>query len=136
MSDLHDKARALLAGPKCYPLNTGRTVYTPDFMRHLEAMTQEGLYDKGNIAEQLAYRDQIIADLLAENERLLTDLQQANATTLKAINQRMDAEARLRALCEQEPVAWQFMREDGIPGLSWRKRDFGIALIPRPSMES
>jgi len=79
----------------------------------------------------------VIRDLLAENERLLTDLQQANVTTLKAINQRMDAEARLRALCEQKPCAYQWLESGNLrkhvppyaSATAWR------ALIPRPSME-
>jgi len=75
----------------------------------------------------------IVRDLLAENERLLTDLQQANATTLKAINQRMDAEARLRALCEQEPVAWLDESGDHVSLIKYGNRT--IPLIPRPSME-
>jgi len=87
MTDLHDKARELLEGPKRYPSDTGRTVYTPVFMKHLAAMTQEGLHDKGNIAEQLAYRDQIIAGLLAENERLTNALAERQAHWRDAVGE-------------------------------------------------
>lgn len=44
--------------------------YEPYFSRHLMAMTTEDLHSKGEIACELAYRDQRIAELEAENARL------------------------------------------------------------------
>jgi len=63
----------------------------------------------------------------------------------RALHRAEAAEAKLRALCEQEPVAWMRLNEQGKSiGVcdiwperdAWMKgRDPVISLIPRPSME-
>ena len=40
------------------------------YLRHIQAMTAEGLHDKSAIAEQLAWRDKLLAELKAKLGRL------------------------------------------------------------------
>lgn len=44
--------------------------FAEDYAKHLAAMTVEGLHDKADIAEQLAWRDAELRRLHAENEAL------------------------------------------------------------------
>lgn len=81
--------------------------------------------------------------LMAENERLTAAFQRAHDQAYENGTRAHDAESRLRALCEQEPVAWaafegteiKYMEmSDGsgadidLPGNGF------IPLIPRPEM--
>ena len=164
MTDLHDKARNLLAlrekatpGPwlmrwksnslhKAPPPNTPYTY--GDFVITVGSDDHDGekTEDVDFIAAAHDMAD-IIAALLAENERLTAALKSANTQAERFEREwylRGDAleaaEARLRALCEQEPVAWLYQHpvlgdnvqmEDQKPYGIWSQK----ALIPRPSME-
>ena len=46
----------------------------PHYIRHISAMTAEGLHNKSDIAAELAHRDQIIELLQAVNARLATEV--------------------------------------------------------------
>jgi len=81
-----------------------------------------------------------IRDLLAENERLKANPPDYVKVITQLVYRAETAEARLRALCEQEPVAWLYQHpvlgdnvqmEDQKPYGIWSQK----ALIPRPSME-
>ncbi len=50
--------------------------YEPHYSKHVNAMTAEGLHDKGEIALELAIRDQMIENrdkIIEDLEKLLSD---------------------------------------------------------------
>jgi len=109
MSELHDKALALLAAYDEFVSTTPAEDVILDAIR----------------------------DLLAENERLKSELSAQVQCTVSELTKRQGAEARLKALCEAEPCAYEWFN-----GGHLRKnipKDAGArewnALIPRPSME-
>lgn len=131
MTDLHDKARALLALRKKWPVS-----FEDEHLNNHE------------VAD-------IIAELLAENERLTEEVRQCEAYMPLLTERMMDAEAalanervhvieltdraesaeaRFQALCEAEPVA--VVDTHGIGRILWLALvPDGVRLIPRPSME-
>ena len=118
MTELHDKARALLALRDKAPISFADNCERCD-----------------NMADT-------IAALLAENERLRGDCEAAINTQYAqrkerdaAIARAEAAEAKLRGLCEMEPVASIVSRLDADESFVWGDHPFGIPLIPRPSME-
>lgn len=176
MTDLHDKARALLAlrdkatpGPWIYVRRDewGHSVATqhgeipdgsPNYWtvasinknREPEHEANARLIASAHdMADLIRDQDAKIAALLAENERLTHALAAqvaatngASAYAVEQANRAEAAEARLKALCEAEPVVWmqtdrmdtefsklQLARADKVAG--WSE----IPLIPRPSME-
>lgn len=105
MNDLIERAQALLNGPKRYP-DADETIYAPQYVHHVNAMTAEGLHSKSAIAEQLAYRDVLIAELLANNEQLEAARAKLHGQAAGYAIRAEAAEARLRELCEMKPVMW------------------------------
>ena len=53
-----------------YPTNLDPRQLEPHFSRHMMTMTAEGLHHKGDIAMQLAWRDQQIETLTSEIARI------------------------------------------------------------------
>lgn len=66
------KAETRLYG-HCHKLHT----LEPHYSRHVSAMTSEGLYGKSDIAAELAWRDQRIAELETQQHGLLSILDAA-----------------------------------------------------------
>lgn len=98
------------------------------------------LHDKARVLSGWVARDAIddmfvnaIRALLAENERLHAEIDDLIEQTTVEQFALIKAEDRLRALCEQEPVAWLDESGDHVSLIEYGNRT--IPLIPRPSME-
>lgn len=160
MTDLHDKARALLAlrekatqGPwrddaDTYGDPDDVSVYAgEDFIANMGIPGGSVAFDvqpnNGRFIAAAHDMADTIRDLLAENERLKNALAERQAHWRDAVSRAEAAEARYKALCEAEPVACISPAE-----LAHLKRarsaivipaDAAVAddliLIPRPSME-
>lgn len=85
---------------KMYP-DQDHTALGELYIRHVEAMTAEGLHAKSDIAEQLAWRDGEIARLKTLNAELVAALQAQEALSKKGLLQAGPGEiehvAKLRA---------------------------------------
>ena len=157
MTDLHDKARALLAlrdkADEAPWIANGIAIEGAMEVPEFELPTFNK-YENTKFAAAAHDMADTIAELLTENERLAAALSVAKEIILKLDADRADlyaraeaAEARLRELASAEPVACVCTYEgsDGIPfsvfvDPSTARRsppDIGepVPLIPRPSME-
>lgn len=75
MTDLKQETEAVLNGPTRYAQRDPMALDEDGghYIKHVNAMTAEGLHSKADIAEQLAHRDWLIAALQAENDRLTAE---------------------------------------------------------------
>jgi len=147
MTDLHDKARALLAlrekatpGPWSTYLNSVKSMTVrlmfPDGQEACEIALCRHTTDAIQNAQFIAAAHDMadtIRDLLAENERLKATPPDYVKVVTRLTYRAEAAEARLRALCEAEPVAW--LDPVTYQGSKRRTNWCTLALIPRPSME-
>lgn len=121
MTDLHDKARA--AAKLLSALQTHLGPNRRGCFEH-DRQTWDAIDDA--VAA--------VTDLLAENERLKSELSAQVQCTVSELTKRQGAEARLKALCEAEPVA--VVDREAVGRVFWLSIiPDGTQLIPRPSME-
>ncbi len=132
MTDLHDKARAVVA----------KVMSAREATNHWLAGGAEDCDLDDAVLDLIA----ATADLLAENERLTHALAAqvaatngASAYAVEQTHRAEAAEARLRQLASAEPVAWAYKMEGDLQWQYTPNQQIAIGLvvplIRRPSME-